>query len=143
MGTALKTAAAAATAAAVAGAATTIGALYHKKAIEGYAAQERKLVGGVETLSKRRLIRLLVMQTTHIKQPECLQNEYMETVTSFSASLLASMNNDNGSGSRKGKQWQLRICRDNANKMGIDISRLYRTPITVLQSQELYLCWIT
>ncbi len=85
MGTALK-AAAAGDGGSSCGAATAIGALT-TKAIEGYAAQEQ-LVGGVETLFKRRLIRLLVMQTTHIKQPECLQMSTWKQLPAFQRRCL-------------------------------------------------------
>lgn len=98
MGTALK-AAAAATAAAVAGAATAIGALT-TKAIEGYAAQEQ-LVGGVETLFKTSSDTVVGYANDAYKTAGMSANEYMETVTSFSASLLASMNNDTAAAAEK------------------------------------------
>lgn len=107
MGTALK-AAAAATAAAVAGAATAIGALT-TKAIEGYAAQEQ-LVGGVETLFKTSSDTVVGYANDAYKTAGMSANEYMETVTSFSASLLASMNNDTAA-AQKRQTWQLRICQ--------------------------------
>ena len=48
-------------------------------------------------------------------------NEYMETVTSFSASLLASMNNDTAAAAEKANV-AITDMSDNANKMGTDIS---------------------
>lgn len=118
MGTALK-AAAAATAAAVAGAATAIGALT-TKAIEGYAAQEQ-LVGGVETLFKTSSDTVVGYANDAYKTAGMSANEYMETVTSFSASLLASMNNDTAAAAEKANV-AITDMSDNANKMGTDIS---------------------
>ena len=137
MGTALK-AAAAATAAAVAGAATAIGALT-TKAIEGYAAQEQ-LVGGVETLFKTSSDTVVGYANDAYKTAGMSANEYMETVTSFSASLLASMNMTRQR-QQKRQTWQLRICQTMQIKWVL-IYRLYRTPITVLQSRIIP-CWIT
>ena len=97
----------------------TIGALT-TKAIEGYAAQEQ-LVGGVETLFKTSSDTVVGYANDAYKTAGMSANEYMETVTSFSASLLASMNNDTAAAAEKANV-AITDMSDNANKMGTDIS---------------------
>lgn len=50
-------------------------------------------------------------------------NEYMETVTSFSASLIASLNGDTEAAANKANQAIIDMA-DNANKMGTDMSMI-------------------
>lgn len=91
-----------------------------EKAIEGYAAQEQ-LVGGVETLFKTSSDTVVGYANDAYKTAGMSANEYMETVTSFSASLLASMNNDTAAAAEKANV-AITDMSDNANKMGTDIS---------------------
>lgn len=65
-----------------------------------YAAQEQ-LVGGVETLFKTSSDTVVGYANDAYKTAGMSANEYMETVTSFSASLLASMNNDTAAAAEK------------------------------------------
>lgn len=51
-------------------------------------------------------------------------NEYMETVTSFSASLIASLNGDTEAAANKANQAIVDMA-DNANKMGTDMSMIH------------------
>ncbi len=50
-------------------------------------------------------------------------NEYMDTVTSFSASLIASLNGDTEAAANKANQAIVDMA-DNANKMGTDMSMI-------------------
>ena len=91
LGNGLKTAAKIGTAA-VAAAGTAIVAI-GKQAIEQYADYEQ-LVGGVETLFKQSSDTVMGYAENAYKTAGLSANEYMETVTSFSASLLQSLGGD-------------------------------------------------
>ena len=91
LGSGLKTAAKIG-AAAVAAAGTAIVAI-GKQAIEQYADYEQ-LVGGVETLFKQSSDTVMSYAENAYKTAGLSANEYMETVTSFSASLLQSLGGD-------------------------------------------------
>lgn len=73
-------------------ASTAIGALA-KKSIDEYAEYEQ-LVGGVDTLFKKSSDRVQKYAENAYKTAGMSANEYMETVTSFSASLLQSLGGD-------------------------------------------------
>ena len=79
-------------AAAVAAAGTAIVAV-GKQAIEQYAEYEQ-LVGGVETLFKQSSDTVMGYAENAYKTAGLSANEYMNTVTSFSASLLQSLGGD-------------------------------------------------
>ena len=79
-------------AAAVAAAGTAIVAI-GKQAIEQYAEYEQ-LVGGVETLFKQSSDTVMGYAENAYKTAGLSANEYMSTVTSFSASLLQSLGGD-------------------------------------------------
>ena len=91
LGNGLKTAAKIGTAA-VAAAGTAIAAI-GKQAIEQYADYEQ-LVGGVETLFKQSADTVMGYAENAYKTAGLSANEYMSTVTSFSASLLQSLGGD-------------------------------------------------
>ena len=91
LGNGLKTAAKIGTAA-VAAAGTAIVAI-GKQAIEQYADYEQ-LVGGVETLFKQSSDTVMSYAENAYKTAGLSANEYMNTVTSFSASLLQSLGGD-------------------------------------------------
>ena len=91
LGSGLKTAAKIGTAA-VAAAGTAIVAI-GKQAIEQYAEYEQ-LVGGVETLFKQSADTVMGYAENAYKTAGLSANEYMNTVTSFSASLLQSLGGD-------------------------------------------------
>ena len=91
LGNGLKTAAKIG-AAAVAAAGTAIVAI-GKQAIEQYADYEQ-LVGGVETLFKQSADTVMGYAENAYKTAGLSANEYMSTVTSFSASLLQSLGGD-------------------------------------------------
>ena len=79
-------------AAAVAAAGTAVVAI-GKQAIEQYAEYEQ-LVGGVETLFKQSSDTVMGYAENAYKTAGMSANEYMNTVTSFSASLLQSLGGD-------------------------------------------------
>lgn len=79
-------------ASAVAAAGTAIVAI-GKQAIEQYAEYEQ-LVGGVETLFKQSADTVMGYAENAYKTAGLSANEYMNTVTSFSASLLQSLGGD-------------------------------------------------
>lgn len=113
-------------AAAIVAAATAVGALT-KKSLEEYAEYEQ-LVGGVETLFKDSADVVMQYANNAYKTAGLSANDYMETVTSFSAALLQSLGGDTEAAA---KQADLAITdmADNANKMGTamgDIQNAYQ-----------------
>lgn len=131
-------------------AATAIAVKLGKEVVSAYADYEQ-LVGGVKTLFgteassveeyaksvgksvdevRDEYNSLLTAQETVMKDADnayktagLSANEYMETVTSFSASLIASLNGDTEAAATKAKQAIVDMA-DNANKMGTDMSMI-------------------
>lgn len=116
----LATAAKAATAA-VAAASVAVGVLI-KQSIADYGEYEQ-LVGGVETLFKDSAKTVMGYAKDAYKTAGLSANDYMETVTSFSASLLQSMGNDTQEAAKKA-DLAITDMADNANKMGTDMSSI-------------------
>jgi hypothetical protein len=110
LGTAAKIGMAATSAAAAGIAAMT------KSAIENYAEYEQ-LVGGVETLFGESANIVQEYAANAFKTAGLSANEYMETVTSFSASLLQSLGGDTEAAARLADV-AITDMADNANKMG-------------------------
>ena len=108
-------------AAAVAAAGTAIVAI-GKQAIEQYAEYEQ-LVGGVETLFKQSSDVVQQYAANAYKTAGVSANEYMETVTSFSASLLQSLGGDTEAAS-KYADMAITDMSDNANKMGTSMEMI-------------------
>ena len=133
------------------GAATTAVAALTKTAVDGYAEYEQ-LVGGVETLFQRQSLDEFIaankdagMSVAELrKEYETIDqasdiviknaqeayktaglsaNEYMSTITGFSASLLQSLGGDTAAAAEYGNQAVIDMA-DNANKMGTDISSI-------------------
>ena len=102
-------------------AAVAIGGLA-KKSVEGFAEWEQ-LVGGVDTLFKKSSDTVQAYAANAYKTAGLSANQYMETVTSFSASLLQGLKGD----TEKSAQYAhmaVTDMADNANKMGTDIARI-------------------
>ena len=114
LGNGLKTAAKIGTAA-VGAAAAGITALT-TAAVNNYAEYEQ-LVGGVETLFKGSADKVQEYAANAYKTAGMSANEYMSTVTSFSASLLQSLGGDTDKAAEYANQ-ALTDMSDNANKMG-------------------------
>lgn len=102
-------------AAALAAAATGVSALT-KASIDQYAEYEQ-LVGGVDTLFKTASDKVQEYAANAYKTAGMSANEYMDTVTSFSASLLQSLGGDTEKAAQKADQ-AITDMADNANKMG-------------------------
>ena len=105
-------------AAAIGAASAGIAALT-KSSIEGYAEYEQ-LVGGVETLFKQSADVVQQYAANAYKTAGMSANEYMETVTSVSASLLQSLDGDTNAAAEKANL-AITDMSDNANKMGTDM----------------------
>lgn len=108
--------------AAVAGAAV---AALGKSAIDAYANYEQ-LVGGVETLFKESADTVQEYANNAFKTAGMSANKYMETVTSFSASLLQSLGGDTEAAAKM-SDMAVTDMADNANKMGSSIDTIVQT----------------
>ena len=118
LGNGLKTAAKIGTAA-VGAAAAGITALT-TAAVNNYAEYEQ-LVGGVETLFKTSSDKVMEYAENAYKTAGLSANEYMNTVTSFSASLLQSLGGDTEAAVEYADM-AITDMSDNANKLGTDMS---------------------
>lgn len=87
-----------------------------KASIDQYAEYEQ-LVGGVDTLFKAASDKVQEYAANAYKTAGMSANEYMDTVTSFSASLLQSLGGDTEKAAQKADQ-AITDMADNANKMG-------------------------
>lgn len=93
-----------------------------KDALDSYADYEQ-LVGGVETLFKDNSGSVENYANNAYKTAGLSANDYMETVTSFSASLLQSLNGDTAKVAEVSNM-AVTDMADNANKMGTDMSSI-------------------
>lgn len=93
-----------------------------KQAVSAYADHEQ-LVGGVETLFKDSADTVKGYADEAYKTAGLSANAYMETVTSFSASLLQSLEWDTAAAADLANQAVIDMS-DNANKMGTDMSMI-------------------
>lgn len=123
-GSALKSGLAVAAKAAAAATAAAAGAVIAltKSAVENYGKYEQ-LVGGVETLFKDSAGTVEEYAKNAYQTAGLSANEYMEPVTSFSASLLQSMGNDTEAAAKKADR-AITDMSDNANKMGTDMQSI-------------------
>lgn len=98
-----------------------------KMSLESYASYEQ-LVGGVETLFKESASTVEAYADIAYKTAGLSANAYMETVTSFSASLLQSLGGDTQKAAEYADRAVIDMA-DNANKMGTsmeDIQNAYQ-----------------
>lgn len=93
-----------------------------KEAIKNYADYEQ-LIGGVETLFKESADVVEGYANNAYKTAGLSANEYMETVTSFSASLLQSLDGDTAKVAEVSNM-AVTDMADNANKMGTSMSMI-------------------
>ncbi len=93
-----------------------------KQAIQSY-AQYEQLVGGVDTLFKDSSAKVQEYASNAYKTSGMSANQYMETVTSFSASLISSLDGDTEKASEVANRAIIDMS-DNVNKMGTDISMI-------------------
>lgn len=114
-------AAAKAGAAAVAAAGAAVVSLT-KASLDSYAEYEQ-LIGGVETLFADSNAKVVAYAQDAYKTAGLSANEYMETVTSFSASLLQSLGGDTSKAADIANQ-AITDMSDNANKMGTSMESI-------------------
>ena len=93
-----------------------------KQSLENYAEYEQ-LVGGIETLFGNSQGKVLQFAQNAYKAAGMSANEYMNTVTSFSASLLQGLDGDTRAAAIIANR-AITDMSDNANKMGTDISMI-------------------
>ena len=99
-----------------AGAAATGLGVLTKQAVSAYSAYEQ-LTGGVDTLFKTAYDQVMQYANNAYKTAGLSANAYMDTVTSFSASLIASLDGDTAEAAEKANG-AITDMADNANKMG-------------------------
>lgn len=104
------------------GAATAAVGALTKTAVDGYAEYEQ-LVGGVETLFKASADAVNDYAQQAYKTAGMSANEYMNTITGFSASLLQSLGGDTAAAAEYGNLAVIDMA-DNANKMGTSIESI-------------------
>ena len=93
-----------------------------KAALDAYADYEQ-LVGGVETLFGKSAGTVQQYAANAYKTAGLSANQYMETVTGFSASLLQSLGGDTEEAARMADM-AITDMADNANKMGSDMTAI-------------------
>ena len=93
-----------------------------KQALDSYADYEQ-LVGGVETLFKDNAETVKKYASNAYQTAGLSANDYMETVTSFSASLLQSLDNDTVKAAEVSNRAIIDMS-DNANKMGTSMESI-------------------
>ena len=104
------------------GAASTAVIGLGKQAVDAYGNYEQ-LVGGVETLFKENASTVIKNASNAYKTAGMSANAYMETVTSFSASLLQSVGGDTVKASEMADM-AITDMSDNANKMGTSMEMI-------------------
>ena len=120
IGSGLKTAAKIGTAAVTAAAGAV--SLLTKQSLDDYAEYEQ-LVGGVETLFKQSADQVIEYANRAYETAGLSANEYMDTVTSFSASLLQGLGGDTEKAAEVANQAVIDMA-DNANKMGTSMEMI-------------------
>lgn len=103
-------------------AASTAAVAVGKQALDAYADYEQ-LVGGVDTLFKDSSAKVQEYAANAFKTAGLSANAYMETVTSFSASLLQSLDGDTTAAADVANR-AITDMSDNANKMGTDMQMI-------------------
>lgn len=93
-----------------------------KQALSAYADYEQ-LVGGVDTLFRESSAKVQEYAANAYKTAGLSANAYMETVTSFSASLLQSLGGDTAAAAEMA-DLAITDMSDNANKMGTDMASI-------------------
>lgn len=111
----------------LAGVGTAVAALagVGKSALDAYATYEQA-VGGVDTLFKDASATVQKHAADAYRTAGISANQYMEQVTSFSASLISSLGGDTAKAAELGNTAMIDMS-DNANKMGTDIETIQQT----------------
>ena len=95
---------------------------YDQNALDSYASLEQN-IGGIETLFKDSSQKVIDSAKNAYKTAGLSANAYMETVTSFSASLLQSLGNDTEKAAAYADR-AITDMSDNANKMGTSMEMI-------------------
>lgn len=93
-----------------------------KSSVDAYSEYEQQ-VGGIETLFKNSSSAVINYASNAYKTAGLSANEYMATVTSFSASLLQSLDQDTETAAEMADR-AITDMSDNANKMGTDMTAI-------------------
>lgn len=93
-----------------------------KNSVDAFASYEQ-LTGGVETLFKTSGEQVMQYANNAYQTAGLSANAYMDTVTSFSASLISSLNGDTAAAAEKANG-AITDMSDNANKMGTDMESI-------------------
>ena len=111
----------------LAGVGTAVAALagVGKSSLDAYASWQQA-VGGVETLFKDASGIVQKHAADAYKNAGISANQYMEQITSFSASLISSLGGDTAKAAEMGNQAIIDMS-DNASKMGTDIETIQQT----------------
>ena len=111
----------------LAGVGTAVAALagVGKSSLDAYASWQQA-VGGVDTLFKDASATVQKHAADAYRTAGISANEYMEQVTSFSASLISSLGGDTAKAAELGDT-AMKDMSDNANKMGTDIGTIQQT----------------
>ena len=96
-----------------------------KQALGAYATWEQA-VGGVDTLFKDASATVQKHAADAYRTAGISANQYMEQVTSFSASLISSLGGDTAKAAELGDT-AMKDMSDNANKMGTDVGTIQQT----------------
>ena len=112
--------------------ATAIGVL-GKKALDSY-SDYQQLVGGIETLFKDSAGIVQKYASEAYKTAGISANKYMEQVTSFSASLISSLDGDTAKASEIANMAIIDMS-DNANKMGTNIESIQNAYMSFSRGQ--------
>lgn len=107
---------------AMTGAATAFVTKAVKSAVEGFAEYEQ-LVGGVDTLFKDASDTVQKNADIAFKTAQISANDYMQTVTNFSASLIQSLGGDTKKAAQVADKAVIDMA-DNANKMGTNMTMI-------------------
>lgn len=99
-----------------------IASVLTKLSIEQY-AQYEQLTGGIETLFKNSSNKVMEYANNAYKNAGLSANEYMDTMTSFSASLIAGLGGDTEKAAQIGNM-AIEDMSDNANKMGTSMEMI-------------------
>ncbi len=118
---------------AAAGAATVAVGKIAKDALDAYASYEQ-LVGGVDTLFGESSQTVQDYAANAYKTAGMSANQYMETITGFSASLLQSLGGDTAAAAEMGNM-AVTDMSDNANKMGSNIEDIQRAYQSLARGQ--------
>ena len=103
------------------GAAAAVGKFIKDSVGEG--AKLQQTLGGIETLFKENADTVKGYAAQAYKTAGLSANDYMESVTSFSASLIKSMDGDTAAAAEMANMAMIDMS-DNANKMGTDMSAI-------------------